>query len=112
MPPVRTETLIRCVLRRPTAAVLVVTLALGLTACGPDATDDSTPSAPASSRSPVADSTTIPRMLTTDDRFSTLRAALDSTGLDSLLATGAPLLFSLPRTARLRRPPPAPSRMC
>ncbi len=100
MPPVRTETLIRCVLRRPTAAVLVVALALGLTACGPDATDDSTPSAPASSRSPVADSTTIPRMLTTDDRFSTLRAALDSTGLDSLLATGGAFtLFAPPNGA-------------
>ncbi len=100
IPSVRTETLIRCVRRRPTATVLIVALALGLVACGPDTTDDSTPSAPAFSHSPVADSTTIPRMLTTDDRFSTLRAALDSTGLDSLLATEGPFtLFAPPNGA-------------
>jgi len=43
---------------------------------------------------------TLPRMLTTDDRFSTLRAALDSTGLDSVLATDGPFtLFAPPNDA-------------
>lgn len=49
---------------------------------------------------------TIPRMLETDDRFSTLRAALDSTGLDSLLATDGPYtLFAPPNEAFDALPP-------
>jgi len=54
----------------------------------------------------VADSMTIPRMLATDDRFSTLRAALDSTRLDSVLATDGPLtLFAPPDEAFAALPP-------
>jgi uncharacterized surface protein with fasciclin (FAS1) repeats len=49
---------------------------------------------------------TIPRMLETDARFSTLRAALDSTGLDSLLATKGPYtLFAPPNDAFDALPP-------
>ena len=49
---------------------------------------------------------TIPRMLATDDRFSTLRAALDSTGLDSVLATDGPFtLFAPPNEAFAALPP-------
>jgi uncharacterized surface protein with fasciclin (FAS1) repeats len=49
---------------------------------------------------------TIPRMLETDDRFSTLRAALDSTGLDSLLASEGPsTLFAPPNDAFDALPP-------
>jgi uncharacterized surface protein with fasciclin (FAS1) repeats len=49
---------------------------------------------------------TIPRMLATDDRFSTLRAALDSTGLDSLLTTDGPFtLFAPPDEAFAALPP-------
>ncbi len=49
---------------------------------------------------------TIPRMLETDDRFSTLRTALDSTGLDSLLATDGPYtLFAPPNEAFEALPP-------
>ncbi|WP_263786203.1 fasciclin domain-containing protein [Salinibacter grassmerensis] len=85
---------------RSAPVVVVVALSLGLVACGPDADNGSPPSPPASSRSPVADSTTIPRMLATDDRFSVLRAALDSTRLDSVLATVGPFtLFAPPNDA-------------
>ena len=49
---------------------------------------------------------TVPRMLATDDRFSILRAALDSTGLDSVLATGGPFtLFAPPNEAFAGLPP-------
>lgn len=49
---------------------------------------------------------TIPRMLDTDDRFSILRTALDSTGLDSLLATDGPYtLFAPPNEAFEALPP-------
>lgn len=49
---------------------------------------------------------TILRMLETDDRFSTLRTALDSTGLDSLLATDGPYtLFAPPNDAFEALPP-------
>lgn len=48
----------------------------------------------------VADSMTVVRVLETDDRFSTLRAALDSTRLDSVLATDGPYtLFAPPNEA-------------
>lgn len=80
-------------------------LVVGLGACSSDAPDPSSEST-ALHRSVVADSMTIPRMLDTDDRFSTLRAALDSTGLDSLLATGGPYtLFAPPNEAFEALPP-------
>jgi uncharacterized surface protein with fasciclin (FAS1) repeats len=45
-------------------------------------------------------------MLEADDRFSTLRASLDSTGLDSLLATDGPFtLFAPPNEAFNALPP-------
>lgn len=54
----------------------------------------------------IPDSMTIDRMLETDDRFSTLRASLDSTGLDSLLAAGGPVtLFAPPNEAFDQLPP-------
>ncbi|WP_233993853.1 fasciclin domain-containing protein [Salinibacter altiplanensis] len=85
--------------------VLVVALAIGLSACGPDAPRTSERPSSRSSRSLVADSTTVPRMLATDDRFSALRAALDSTGLDSVLATRGPYtVFAPPNHAFAERP--------
>lgn len=48
----------------------------------------------------IPDSMTIDRVLRTDDRFSTLVAALDSTGLDSTLASDGPYtLLAPPDTA-------------
>lgn len=48
----------------------------------------------------VADSMTVVRVLQTDDRFSTLRAVLDSIGLDSTLAREGPYtLFAPPNSA-------------
>jgi uncharacterized surface protein with fasciclin (FAS1) repeats len=48
---------------------------------------------------------TIDRVLRTDDRFSTLVAALDSTGLDSVLAEEGPYtLFAPPNAAFARLP--------
>jgi uncharacterized surface protein with fasciclin (FAS1) repeats len=45
-------------------------------------------------------------VLATDDRFSTLRAALDSTGLDSVLASEGPYtLFAPPNKAFEALPP-------
>jgi len=84
---------------------VVLGICIGLSACGPDAPPASrnttAPSGPL-----VADSMTIPRMLATDDRFSTLRAALDSTRLDSVLATDGPLtLFAPPDEAFAALPP-------
>jgi len=49
---------------------------------------------------------TIPRMLETDDRFSTLRAALDSTGLDSLLGTDGPYTLLAPPNEAFEALPP------
>ncbi len=51
------------------------------------------------------DTMTIHRVLQTDDRFSTLVAALDSTGLDSTLASDGPYtLFAPPNSAFDRLP--------
>lgn len=51
------------------------------------------------------DTMTISRVLRTDDRFSTLTATLDSTGLDSVLAADGPYtLFAPPNEAFARLP--------
>ncbi|MFB6229549.1 MAG: fasciclin domain-containing protein [Salinibacter sp.] len=84
---------------------VILVLAVGLGACSSDAPDSSGTSA-APSRSTIPDSMTIPRVLDTDDRFSTLRAALDSTGLDSVLASEGPYtLFAPPNEAFKALPP-------
>ena len=78
---------------------------LVLSACGSDSPDASSGDS-TFDRSVVPDSMTIPRMLESDGRFSTLRAALDSTGLDSLLATDGPYtLFAPPNKAFEALPP-------
>jgi uncharacterized surface protein with fasciclin (FAS1) repeats len=79
--------------------LLVGILLVGLVGC----TDEprSAPSAADSTAlGPVVDSMTVTRVLRTDRRFSTLVAALDSTGLDSTLSTDGPYtLFAPPDTA-------------
>lgn len=86
-----------------------VLLFIGLfTIIGGCSSESSSPSrsAPSFQPSSIPDSMTIPRMLETDDRFSTLRTALDSTGLDSLLATDGPYtLFAPPNEAFEALPP-------
>jgi uncharacterized surface protein with fasciclin (FAS1) repeats len=83
-------------------AVLLFVGVAGCTAEAPEAASD----APSLQSASVPDSMTIPRMLETDGRFSTLRAALDSTGLDSLLATRGPYtLFAPPNEAFDALPP-------
>lgn len=83
---------------------LLLGLAAWGVACGsgdaPPETTDSTvvPASP--------DTMTIDRVLRTDDRFSTLVAALDSTGLDSTLRQSGPYtLFAPPNTAFEALPP-------
>jgi len=85
--------------------LLLLGLVLTLGACGTDDPDRPTDVAPVS-RPSIPDSMTIPRMLDTDDRFSTLRALLDSTGLDSVLAADGPYtLFAPPNEAFEALPP-------
>lgn len=92
-------------LRRGVVGAATLMLAVGLGACSSDTPDASSESA-SLRRSVVPDSMTIPRMLETDDRFSTLRTALDSTKLDSLLATDGPYtLFAPPNEAFDALPP-------
>jgi uncharacterized surface protein with fasciclin (FAS1) repeats len=77
-------------------ALAFIILALG--ACGGENTTDP-PAAPPPDTS-AADTMTVDRVLRTDDRFSTLAAALDSTGLDSTLASDGPYtLFAPPNSA-------------
>jgi len=87
---------------RALVALLLCTGALG---CGNEASaPQGEPSSPQAAV--VSDSMTIPRMLEADDRFSTLRASLDSTGLDSLLSTDGPFtLFAPPDDAFSALPP-------
>lgn len=54
----------------------------------------------------IPDSMTIVRMLESDDRFSTLRTALDSTGQDSLLSTTGPFTLFAPPNAAFEALPP------
>ena len=85
---------------------MLVGLAVGLAACGSGSSRDAANTASPTRQPIVADHMTIPRMLTTDDRFSTLRTALDSTGLDSVLATSGPFtLFAPPNEAFAALPP-------
>lgn len=88
-------------LRRPAAwswPFILVTLATALGACGGNDAPD-TPATPAADTSAV-DTMTVDRILQTDDRFSTLTASLDSTRLDSLLASQGPYtLFAPPNSA-------------
>ena len=60
--------------------------------------EDSTnaPSTSPDTETVLADSTTIIRVLRTDDRFTTLATAIDSTGLDSALATAGPYTLFAP----------------
>jgi uncharacterized surface protein with fasciclin (FAS1) repeats len=74
-------------------------IAVGLAGCGggEQAPPSNARSAPASTTS---DTMTVARVLRTDDRFSTLAAALDSTNLDSTLAGDGPVtLFAPPNAA-------------
>jgi len=76
----------------------LVGLAMGLLACGAERTSES--ESDPSLVSTAADTMTIRRVLQTDDRFSTLVAALDSAGLDSTLASsGSYTLFAPPNAA-------------
>lgn len=85
--------------------ILVVLLLGILVGCGSDGTSQSGDAVPPD-ESVVPDSMTIARMLETDDRFSTLRAAFDSTGLDSLLARRRPLTLFAPPDEAFRQLPP------
>ena len=68
-------------------------------ACGENASSPQ-PDGAALDLAATPDTMTIDRILRTDDRFSTLVTALDSTGLDSLLASeGAFTLFAPPDSA-------------
>ncbi len=79
--------------------LLTLTLLLAvLGACGPE-NESETTAAPLPDTSRV-DTMTVDRVLRTDDRFSTLTAGLDSTELDSILATDGPYtLFAPPDAA-------------
>lgn len=79
-------------------------LSLGLVAgCGGEEPENTRSDLP--TLAAPADSMTIDRVLRTDDRFSTLVAALDSTGLDSLLSSDGPYtLFAPPNSAFDRLP--------
>lgn len=78
-------------------------LILLLVGCAESGSADRTTDAP--DLTVRADSMTINRVLRTDDRFSTLVAALDSTGLDSTLAGDGPYtLFAPPNSAFDRLP--------
>lgn len=76
----------------------LIGLLLGLIACGGNNSKESTAAPPGVAIE--ADTMTISRVLETDDRFSTLVAALDSADLDSTLASDGPYtLFAPPNAA-------------
>jgi uncharacterized surface protein with fasciclin (FAS1) repeats len=82
---------------------LVLAGAMLLAGCGESRSNDAT-SEPAD-LTVTADTMTIDRVLRTDDRFSTLTAVLDSTGLDSVLASDGPYtLFAPPNEAFAQLP--------
>lgn len=81
-------------LRGVVAVLVVAGVGVGLGACGSDASDESTQDA--SVGTTVADTMTVSHVLKTDDRFSTLVAGLDSTGLDSTLASEGPYTLFAP----------------
>lgn len=73
-------------------------LVVGLVACGSGESPES--ASQSSGVSVEVDTMTIDRVLQTDDRFSTLVAALDSARLDSVLASDGPYtLFAPPNSA-------------
>ncbi|MFP4228664.1 MAG: fasciclin domain-containing protein [Salinivenus sp.] len=79
-------------------ALPVLGLALVLLACGDDQGPE--PAAPEAGPQGMADTLTIDHVLRTDERFSTLVAALDSAGLDSTLRADGPYtLFAPPNEA-------------
>ena len=87
--------------KRTWVAVLAVTAIL-IGGCGGDKPAEAPGDAPDLT---TADSMTIDRVLRTDDRFSLLVAAIDSTGLDSILASDGPYtLFAPPNSAFDRLP--------
>jgi uncharacterized surface protein with fasciclin (FAS1) repeats len=72
--------------------------AMLLVGCEDGTSNDETSASP--NLGGTADTMTIDRVLRTDDRFSTLVAVLDSTGLDSTLAESGPYtLFAPPNAA-------------
>lgn len=87
---------------RAWAAALALTVGLAA-GCGGEEPEETQSGLP--TLATPADSMTIDRVLRTDDRFSTLVAALDSTGLDSLLSSEGPYtLFAPPNSAFDRLP--------
>lgn len=76
----------------------------GLTACGGSSESDATESGGDVPASPV-DTSSVTRVLDTDDRFTTLATALDSTGLDSLLHHGGPFTVFAPTNAAFQALP-------
>ena len=83
---------------------LVVGIVVAMGACGGEEAPQ--PDAPGAGPQAMADTLTIDHVLRTDDRFSTLVAALDSTGLDSTLrGVGPYTLFAPPNSAFEALPP-------
>lgn len=80
--------------RSRTAFLVLLFLVTGLVACSESDSADSTPMP--TTVATTADTMTVDHVLRTDRRFSTLVAALDSTGLDSVLATGGPYTVFAP----------------
>jgi len=67
--------------------------------CGHESSREA-PDRDTASVTPTPDTMTVERVLRTDDRFSTLVAGLDSTGLDSILSGSGPYtLFAPPDSA-------------
>jgi uncharacterized surface protein with fasciclin (FAS1) repeats len=92
-----------CWFSRKCLGLLLAGLTLLLFGCGKSGSTDAPTDAP--DLTVTADSMTIDRVLRTDDRFSTLVAALDSTNLDSTLAGDGPYtLFAPPNSAFARMP--------
>ena len=86
--------------------VVVLGLALALAACGTEASEDPSMGASQTTQRSIPDSMTVVRVLETDDRFSTLRAVLDSTGLDSILTDAGPYTLFAPPNAAFEALPP------
>lgn len=85
------------------SVVLTLGLLIGLSACGgeADSGDDAASPEPTS----AVDTSSVTSLLDTDDRFTTLATALDSTGLDSLLRRGGPYTIFAPTNAAFQALP-------
>lgn len=94
-----------CPVGRVCASASAFVLLLVIAGCGSGGSDRA-PDALSTPEPTIPDSMTIARMLETDDRFSTLRAGLDSTGLDSLLASEGPVTLFAPPNAAFDELPP------